>query len=201
MDEITFPSRILRKFVQILAEDIGLESFSAMLLKSESPAGWSAPTQFKTLDDAQSAQAYAYLQSALRTFYGRGARGILLRVGSRLWHDVLEDSTFRLKAQAALIRVLPKSMRRKLILDLLARTLSAVPGNITVHTLDLDLLVVDQTSPATLHQSENSPICFVTLGMIRECLYWADGQEHDIEERACRALGAHQCEFKIVIGG
>ncbi len=201
MDEITFPSRILRKFVQILAEDIGLESFSAMLLKSESPAGWSAPTQFKTLDDVQSAQAYAYLQSALRTFYGRGARGILLRVGSRLWHDVLEDSTFRLKAQAALIRVLPKSVRRKLILDLLARTLSAVPGNITVHTLDLDLLVVDQTSPATLHQSENSPICFVTLGMIRECLYWADGQEHDIEERACRALGAHQCEFKIVIGG
>ncbi len=201
MDEITFPSRILRKFVQILAEDIGLESFSAMLLKSESPAGWSAPTQFKTLDDVQSAQAYAYLQSALRTFYGRGARGILLRVGSRLWHDVLEDSTFRLKAQATLIRVLPKSVRRKLILDLLARTLSAVPGNITVHTLDLDLLVVDQTSPATLHQSENSPICFVTLGMIRECLYWADGQEHDIEERACRALGAHQCEFKIVIGG
>jgi predicted hydrocarbon binding protein len=92
-------------------------------------------------------------------------------------------------------------MRRKSALELLARILSALPGNITVHTIDLDLLVVDQASPTTLDQSDDAPLCFVTLGMIRECLYWADGQEHDIEERICRASGARQCEFKIIIGG
>jgi predicted hydrocarbon binding protein len=86
-------------------------------------------------------------------------------------------------------------------LELLARILSAAPGNITVHTLDLDLLLVDQTSPTTLEQSDNAPICFVTFGLIRESLYWADGQVYDIEERACRATGARQCEFKVTIGG
>jgi predicted hydrocarbon binding protein len=41
----------------------------------------------------------------------------------------------------------------------------------------------------------------MTLGMIRECLFWAVGSEHDIEEIACRALGAKACEFKISFGG
>ena len=70
-----------------------------------------------------------------------------------------------------------------------------------LRTLDLDLLLVDQASPTTLNQSDDAPICFVTLGLIRECLYWLDGQVYDIEERACRAAGARQCEFKIIIGG
>jgi predicted hydrocarbon binding protein len=100
-----------------------------------------------------------------------------------------------------LIRGLPKSVRRKPALELLARILSAASGNITVHTLDLDLLLVDQASPTALNQTDDAPVCFVTFGLIRECLYWADGQEHDIEERACRAMGAQQCEFKITIGG
>jgi len=84
---------------------------------------------------------------------------------------------------------------------LLARILSTTAGNITVHTLDLDLLLVDQSSPTTLNQSDDAPVCFVTFGLIRECLYWADGQVYDIEERACHAMGARQCEFKVTIGG
>jgi predicted hydrocarbon binding protein len=75
------------------------------------------------------------------------------------------------------------------------------PGDHTVHTLDLDLLFVDHASLATAGQSDSTPICFVTLGMIRECLYWAVGYEHDIEEISCRALGAKECEFKITVGG
>jgi predicted hydrocarbon binding protein len=86
-------------------------------------------------------------------------------------------------------------------LELLARILNADTESITVHTLDLDLLLVDQTSPTTINQSDDTPICFVTFGLIRECLYWADGQIYDIEERACRVTGARQCEFNITLGG
>ena len=106
-----------------------------------------------------------------------------------------------LKPKSKFIRGLPKSLRRKPALELLARIFSATPETITVHTLDLDLLLVDQASPTTIDQSDDAPICFVTFGLIRECLFWADGQVYDIEERACRALGARQCEFKITIGG
>jgi predicted hydrocarbon binding protein len=201
MNQTAFPARIMRRFVETLSTDIGLEGLSDVLVKAGLPEEWTSFAYLNALDNVQTAQAYARLQSALRTYYGRGARGILLRIGAKLWHHLLEDSAFGIKTQAAFIRGLPKSLRRKPALELLARNLSALPGNITIHTLDLDLLVVDQTSPTTLDQSDDSPICFVTLGLIRECLYWADGQEHDIEERACRASGAHQCEFKIIIGG
>jgi predicted hydrocarbon binding protein len=201
MDEITFPVRVMRSFVETLSEEIGRETLSAVLSNAGLPQEWAFSVHFNAMDDAQTAQVYSRLQSALRTYYGRGARGILLRVGSKLWHRLLDDSAFGIKTQAAVIRGLPKSMRRKPALELLARIFSAAPGSIKIHTLDLDLLLVDQASPTTLNQSSDTQLCFVTLSLIRECLYWADGQEYDIEERACRALGAHQCEFKINTGG
>lgn len=201
MDEIAFPSRIMSRFVETLSEEIGQDTLSAVLSNAGLPEEWASLAHFSASDDVRSAQAYSRLQFALRTYYGRGARGILLRIGSKLWNRLLDDSAFGIKAQATFIRGLPKSIRRKPALELLSRILSAAPGSIKIHTLDLDLLLVDQTSPTTLDQSTHTPLCFVTLGLIRECLYWADGQEHDIEERACRAMGAHQCEFKITTGG
>ena len=201
MTEIVFSARIMQRFVETLSSEVGHETFSAALVNAGLPEEWAHSAHFAGLDNVRTAQAYARLQSALRTYYGRGARGILLRIGAKLWNYLLDDSTFAIKAQAALIRGLPKSLRRKPTLELLARILSSAAGNITVHTLDLDLLLVDQASPTTIDQSDDAPICFVTFGLIRECLYWADGQVYDIEERACRATGARQCEFKVTIGG
>jgi len=201
MTEIVFSARIMQRFVETLSSEVGHETLSAALLNAGLPEEWAHSAHFAELDNVRAAQAYARLQSALRTYYGRGARGILLRIGAKLWNHLLDDSAFAIKAQAALIRGLPKPLRRKPTLELLARILSIAPGNITVHTLDLDLLLVDQTSPTALEQSDNAPICFVTFGLIRESLYWADGQVYDVEERACRATGARQCEFKVTIGG
>lgn len=201
MTRIAFSPSIMQKFVETLSTEIGHETFRAVLSKAGLPKEWAHPIHFLALDDERTAYAYSTLQSAIRTYYGRGARGILMRIGSKLWDELLNESALGIKAQSAFIRGLPKPLRRKPALELLARILSTVNGKMTVHTLDLDLLLVDQTSPTTLNQSDDTPVCFVTFGLIRECLYWADGQEHDIEERACRAMGAHQCEFKITIGG
>jgi len=105
------------------------------------------------------------------------------------------------KAQAGLLRSLPKSMRRKPALEMLAGMIGAKRGDVSVHSLDLDLLLVDSASPATIEQKDHMPICYVNQGLTRECLFWATGEEHDIEERACKAMGSNQCEFKITIGG
>lgn len=200
MIEVKFSARILHRFVETLADELGQETFSTVIAKAGLPKEWAHAAHFSALDDSNAAQAYSRLQSALRAYYGRGARGILMRIGAKLWDHLLDDSAFGLKAQAVFIRGIPKPLRRKPALELLSRFLGSAPGNITVHTLDLDLLLVDQTSPSTLDQSSDAPICFVTFGLIRECLFWANGQVYDIEERACRALGARQCEFKISVG-
>lgn len=201
MAQVEFPLKVLLKFVETLSTELGHETATAVIKKSGLPKEWAHDDNFTALNNEQAAMAYSRLQSALRAYYGRGARGILLRIGAKLWEQLLNDASFGIKAQAAVIRGLPKFLRRKQALELLRKILSVNKNDITLHTLDLDLLFVDSTSATTLNQTDDTPVCFVTFGLIRECLYWASGEEHDIEERACKAMGARQCEFKITIGG
>jgi predicted hydrocarbon binding protein len=199
MSETRFPGRILYRFVEAAAMELGQDHFSAILALSELPASWARPSSFRKMGQVESAKAYATLQTAMRTYYGRGARGTLLRVGQRLWHHLLEDATLPGKAQAVVIKRLPLRSRRKSTLELLSRFLSVKPGDITLHTLDLDLLLVDHVSPTTQGVQSRSPVCFVTLGLIRESLLWATGQRADVEESSCRVRGDNNCEFKITL--
>lgn len=200
MSEPKFSGRILRRFVETVAAELGTDQFHAMLVLSRLPADWAKPAMFQKMNAAEAAKTYAGLQAALRTYYGRGARGVLLRVGQRLWNLLLEDSALGGKTQAALIKRLPLSTRRKSILEFLARTIGGASGDITVHTLDLDLLLVDRASPAAHGQSASRPICFVTQGLIRESLVWATGQGFDVEEISCKAMGKDTCDFRITAG-
>lgn len=201
MSERTLSSRILRNFVPVLDSELGQENLATVLAKASMPSDWSDPARWEALDDTTSAEAYAGLQKAIRTYYGRGARGILIRVGGKLWKRLLDGAPLAMKAQAKFLHGLPVNARRKSALEFLAKLLGNQRGDVTVHTLDLDLLLADHASPSTLGQRESACICYVTHGMLRECLYWATGQEHDIEETSCRANGDKVCEFKITIGG
>lgn len=199
MTESLFPNRNLSHFVECTSRELGADQFEAMLALAKLPSQWADPKVFLKMDGAESAKSYAALQAAMRTYFGRGARGVLLRVGQNLWSHLLDGAGIGAKTQAVVIKRLPLNARRKLTLDLLSRLLGA-PGDITVHTLDLDLLLADHASPATIGSHAESPICFVTQGLIRESLYWATGQNHDVEETSCKACDADTCEFKITTG-
>ena len=200
MSETKFSNRILRRFVETVAVELGADQFNAMLALSKLPTEWTKPDAFLKMDRSESAKTYAALQAAMRTYYGRGARGVLLRVGQRLWDLLLDDAALGGKAQAALVKRIPlMTRRRKSILELLARLIGTQANDITVHTLDLDLLLVDHASPATEDQHGSHPICFVTQGLIRESLFWATGQNFDVEEISCKATGKEACEFKITV--
>jgi predicted hydrocarbon binding protein len=194
-----FSSRILHRFVETVALELGADQFHAMLAISKLPPEWAKPETFMRMDPTESAKIYASLQAALRTYYGRGARGVLLRVGQRLWDLLLEDAALVGKAQAALIKRLPLSTRGKSTLELLARSIGTQSGDVTVHTLDLELLFVDHVSPAAQDHYSAYPICFVTQGLIRASLFWATGQGFDVEETSCKAMGQKTCDFKIIL--
>lgn len=197
MNEPGFSSRILRRFIETVSLELGTDQFAAMLALSRLPAEWAKPGSFRKMDALEAAKTYATLQAEMRAYYGRGARGVLLRVGESMWHHLLDDAALAGKAQAVVIRRLPKNSRRKPALELLSRFLSIRPGDIAIHTLDLDLLLVDHASPTTHGYQNKSPICYVTQGLIRESLFWATGKRHDVEETSCRARGDGTCEFKI----
>ena len=201
MSNRTLSTRFLHQFVETIASELGQEKLSIVLEKAGLTPDWSDPARWGSMNAATAAETYAGLQKAMRTYYGRGARGILMRVGSNMWRRLLGNAPLGVKAQSKFIFGLPVNARRKPALELLAKLLAGQRGDVTVHTLDLDLLLADKASPGTLGQSESERICYVTLGLLRECLHWATGQEHDIEETSCRANGEDACEFKITIGG
>ncbi len=201
MTEVSISPRFLFTFVETLSEDIGRGNLSAVLEKDNLPDDWIDFAKLAKLDGRSSAEVYAGLQSALRTYYGRGARGSLIRIGGKIWNRLLADAALGARAQAALVRGLPISARHKPALELLPSLMNNRKGDVTVHTLDRDFLLVDHVSPTTLNQKASFSICYVTLGLIREALYWAVGKEFDVEETACRAAGARDCEFKITVGG
>lgn len=200
MSEPKFSNRILRRFVETVTVELGADQFHSMLALSKLPPEWAKPQTFTKMSASASAQTYSALQAAMRTYYGRGARGVLLRVGQRLWNLLLEDAALGGKAQAVVIKRLPLSTRRKSVLELLARWMGVQANDITVHTLDLDLLFVDHASPAAEGQKASRPICFVTQGLIRESLFWATRQNVDVEETSCKAVGHDTCEFRIITG-
>ncbi len=192
-----FSPRLLRTFAQTLAAQAGAEELSAVLDKAGLPPLLADPQAAARFDASAAARAYADLQRAFRLYYGRGARGLLMRVGAQFWHRLLAEAALTTKARIPLARALATAAHPKPALDLLARLLSFAPGDITVHTLDLDLLFVDHASPAAHEQRADEPICWVTLGLVRQSLFWATNREYDVAEISCRANGAGQCEFKV----
>lgn len=47
------------------------------------------------------------------------------------------------------------------------------------------------------HRAAKAPLCDFTVGLLREAIVWATGEEYTIEETHCRAKGDHSCQFSI----
>ncbi len=195
-----FSAKLLPRFLTIVITEVNEKNLPIILNKSGLPAEWAKSENLSKLNDQEAVEAYAGIQQAIRAYYGRGARGILQRIGSKFWEDLLENAPFKEKAQATLMRGLPDNVRRKAALDMLVRLLGAKGDEMTVHTLDLNLMLIDNISPSTYNQKDNEPICHVTHGMIREAIYWATTQDLLIEETECKANGGDECQFRITFG-
>ncbi len=198
--DATFSSQLLQEVEGIIAAEIGEKNLPVVLNKSNFPVEWAESEYLKTMGARAAAESYAGLQQAIRAYYGRGARGILQRIGGKFWEKMLENASFKEKTQAKLLRGLPETRRRKAVLELLTRLLGAKSDEMSVYTLDLNLLFSDKISPTTYNQRDDEPICHITHGMIREAIYWATSTDALIVETSCQAMGATNCEFKIVFG-
>jgi predicted hydrocarbon binding protein len=195
------PIRFFRLFLETLNAELGSDTLSVVLEKGNLPPDLIDPQAASRFTSASAAETYARIQQALRVYYGRGARGTLVRIGRILWGRLLDKASFGEKAQAQIVRSLPAAMRLKPTLELLAGFLREKKDGASVHTLDMDLMLADHAGASTIGQKEATSICSVTLGLIEEALFWASGREYDMLEVSCRASGGSACEFKITVSG
>jgi predicted hydrocarbon binding protein len=202
--EDTAPSlsnRFVVLFVSVAQAEVGEGELATVLTRVDLHPPVIGKKALNGLEGIRAAEFYATFQQGLRLFYGRGARGSLLRIGRSMWKGMVAQASLVEKAELEIVRRLPVPARRRRVLEVVAERLREGGGSASVHMLDIDLLLSDRSSAATCRQSSNRSICFVTLGMIQEALVWATGQEADVEEIACKAAGAPACEFKISYGG
>jgi predicted hydrocarbon binding protein len=200
-DPALLPVRFFRLFLNTLTSELGPETVASVLQKADLPVDLVEPQTVAGYTSQSAAHTYARIQKAMRVYYGRGARGSLMRIGRLMWTRLLESASLSDRAQAQFIRTLPPGMRRKPSLELLARFMREKPTAVSIHNMDLDFLLVDHASAAAAGQHEPGPVCYVTLGLIQENLFWATAREHDIEETSCCASGGHTCEFRIKMEG
>jgi predicted hydrocarbon binding protein len=143
------------------------------------------------------AAEYAALIQAIENYYGRGARGTLLRIGYASFNGLTASQPRRAALYRLLFRVLPLRSRQILTLRWLAHEMAGPGGRVTVHLDSQHTIFVDHESDATVGRSRDTEICWVTAGQIREALKWGTGREHDVTEVACKAKGDPACRFEI----
>ncbi len=194
----SLPGHCSRCFLRAAAAEAG-EYALLMMLQQTGLARFAVDGKLVEPEQGLRASELAGLQASMREYYGRGARGMLNRIGEAAWTELQQDESLGGKALRILRRGLPRSARARQTLEELARQMSGSDGDVSVHLLDVDLYLIDRTSDSTLGQAAEQPICWVTTGMIEAALRQALGSDVDVEEVNCRVLGAEACKFRVRI--
>ncbi len=134
---------------------------------------------------------------AVENYYGRGARGTLLRVGYASFNRLVASQRLLSNAYRLIFRLLPLQSRQIITLRWLARELAGRRGRVTVIREDRRLGLVDHESDATVGRHRDTEICWETLGEIQEALKWSTGLEYDVSEISCKAKGDPACRFEV----
>lgn len=192
------PNRRVRSLMSAMQDVIGRNGLNASLRL----AGLTRIINTLPPDDAGTelrAAEYASLIQAIETQYGNGARGQLNRVGHVSFNYLLATEPFIWRWIALTNQLLPFQQRLRRALNQLARQLAEPGEGIALHRDEGRLIFSDSLSDNTVGRMAvaATEVCWVTVGQLRACCYWATGREYNVAEVTCRAKGDTLCNFEI----
>ena len=153
-------NRFVRAFFDAFEAEVGTYSLHLMLRE----AGLEEYIDHLPPKDNQAvitADQFARFYQAIREYFGRGARGSLMRVGQTVFQTAMKESSPASKAKSTMMRLASKEARRKYALDFLTSWLLDIGENATVHPLDMDLVVVMPSSVTSLGCISTEPVLLV----------------------------------------
>ena len=195
-----YPNRIGRLYLEALAELLGESGLNALLnlLELKHFIGSLPPDD---LERAFNFADFSNLNMGLEIAYGpRGGQRLANQSGRLAFARGLKLFGPLVGVTDLAFRVLPLSTKIKIGLPLLARIFNQFSDQITrVESFtDHHLYYIDR-NPVCWGRSSEEPICHTAVGVLQEGLHWASGgDEFQVEEIACSAMGAESCVFKIV---
>ncbi len=142
---------------------------------------------------------YARLNQAIESFYGRGGRGFLRRIGKASFQYATREQTALLGLAGVALKVLPKKQRILFILNSMVNALKKTNPQVDawVDESEGQVAFVDRTCAICHQRASDRPICHLYVGSLTEAVQWATGTEHQITETHCAAQGDEYCRFEI----
>lgn len=190
------PNEFTWSFWQAVSQEIGAYSLNMILLK----AGLNKFVERETSlprREPLSAQEFGLFQRTLGEYYGRGARGLLTRAGAGAWRVMQKRLSLRRKLLVGILRLLPPALSARLVLRNLAFLLN-YPGDWkAVKLADREYSYAAFFGLGCAEQSADEPVCWTIVGLIRGALESVTRRTYEVEEVACRAMGAETCLFRI----
>lgn len=148
---------------------------------------------------------YANLCAGLMNFFGRAGKSMALRIGRiSAQHGVDQQSeTFGLGVLMKASRLLPLTMQQKAGMSVMQngfRNLAKTVGQelkLSIEDRGDKFAYIDETCPFCAGKKADAHICWVFNGSLAQAQMWLTGKEFEIEEVACRAMGAPACVWEI----
>ena len=151
------------------------------------------------LEPSIRASEYAKLNAAIESFYGRGGRGMLRRIGKASFQYAVREQSALLGIAGVALKLLPEKQRIKFILNSMAGALKKSNPQIEAWVDDKGerLAYMESTCAICYDRHSTDPICHLYAGSIAEAVQWATGREYKIIETHCLAKGDDYCRFEI----
>jgi len=142
---------------------------------------------------------YARLNEAIEAFYGRGARGMLRRIGKASFQYGLREQGALMGVAGTAIKLMPQRQRIKFVLNSMANALKKSNPQVDAWVEDIDgkIAYCERTCAICYGRKSEQPVCHLYVGSIAEAVRWATDLNFDIRETHCIAKGDDYCRFEV----
>ena len=142
---------------------------------------------------------YARLNQAIEDFYGRGAKGMLRRIGKASFQYGVREQSALLGVAGVALKFLPEKQRIKFILNGMADALKKSNPEVDAWMEEKGetIAYLERTCAICWGRHSEQPLCHLYVGSVGEAVLWATGVEHEIVETHCIAKGDEYCRFEV----
>lgn len=196
--DLVIVNALMRQALVAVEEVMGKNGLAAVL-RSSNLAHYIDRLPPDDLEPAAKASDYARLNAAIEQFYGRGARGILQRIGKASFEYGLREQPALLGVAGIALKLLPARQRVQLALNSVANALRKSNPQVRVDVVEHDghFAYVAHTCSVCYGRHGEKALCHLYVGSIGEAVRWATGQAYQVRETECLAAGGSSCRFEV----
>jgi len=151
------------------------------------------------LEPAISFEDYARLNQAIEDFYGRGGRGMLKRIGRASFQYGVREQAALMGVAGVALKLMPKKQRIKFILNGIGNALKKINPDTEFWVDDREghLAYCIRECSICAGRTHEKPVGHLLTGSLAEAVKWAAGDDRNVRETKCLAMGDPYGRFEI----